>query len=203
MKGIKLDQLWECIAAKKAFIELPHPKKAKLVKILVLDLDRITGVIQLFDELGITVLEDGNLDRPLWSLANIDESQFEGLPVKFSISEQLKEIRAQMLGEKKLKASPIPKELKADLRSYQTEGVHWLERIRSMYLGGILADDMGLGKTLQAIVAITQLKKKSPGCALIVCPTSLLYNWKEEFAKFNPKLKVMRGRWDSFASQKN
>lgn len=191
LKGIKLDQLWECIAAKKAFIELPNLKKTKLSKILVLDLERITGAIQLFDELGITILEDGSLERPLWSLANIDASQFVGLPIQFSMSKQLEEIRQQMLGEKKLKASPVPKELNADLRSYQLEGVHWLERIRSMFLGGILADDMGLGKTVQAIVAISQLKKKSPGCALIVCPTSLLYNWKEEFAKFNNKLKVM------------
>jgi SNF2 family DNA or RNA helicase len=59
-----------------------------------------------------------------------------------------------------------------------------------MYLGGILADDMGLGKTVQAIVALSQIKQKKNRTSLIVCPTSLLYNWKEEFAKFNPKLKV-------------
>jgi SNF2 family DNA or RNA helicase len=50
---------------------------------------------------------------------------------------------------------------------------------------------MGLGKTLQAIVAITQLLKKKSAPSLIVCPTSLLYNWKEEFLKFNPELKVV------------
>ncbi len=198
LKGIKVDQLWDCIAAKKAFIELATPKsagkkkseKSKLSKILVLDLERLAGAVQLFDELGITILENKNLERPLWSLANIDADQFEGLPIKFSISDQLVEIRQQMLGEKLLKASPVPKEIKAELRSYQLEGVQWLERLRSMFLGGILADDMGLGKTLQAIVALSQLQKKKLGCALIVCPTSLLYNWKEEFAKFSPKMKV-------------
>jgi len=151
----------------------------------------LTGVVQLFDELGITVFEDGDLERPLWSLANVDQDHFEGLPVKFTISPKLVEIRKQMLGEKKLKTSLIPKEIQADLRSYQKEGVHWLERLRCMFLGGILADDMGLGKTLQAIVALSQLMKKNLGCALIVCPTSLLYNWKEEFHKFNPKFKAM------------
>ena len=198
LKGIKLDQLWDCIAAKKAFIELAAPKssnkkaeKAKLAKILVLDLERITGVVQAFDELGITVLEDGKLERPLWSLANVDEGHFEAMPVKFSISDKLVEIRKQLLGEIKLKTSPVPKEVDANLRSYQMEGVYWLERLRSMYLGGVLADDMGLGKTLQAIVALSQLHKEKLGCALIVCPTSLLYNWKEEFAKFSPKLNVM------------
>ncbi len=199
LKGIKLDQLWDCISAKKAFIELASPKarskkktdKSKLSKILVLDLERLTGIVQLFDELGITLLEDGNLERPLWSLTNIDHEHFKGLPIKFSISDKLVEIRKQMLGEKKLKTSPIPKEIKANLRTYQKEGVHWLERLRTMFLGGILADDMGLGKTGQAIVALSQLKQNKLGSALIVCPTSLLYNWKEEFAKFNPNLEVM------------
>ncbi len=60
-----------------------------------------------------------------------------------------------------------------------------------MYLNGILADDMGLGKTLQAIVAIAQYRMKKKALSLIVCPTSLLYNWKEEFAKFDPELKVL------------
>jgi SNF2 family DNA or RNA helicase len=60
-----------------------------------------------------------------------------------------------------------------------------------MYLNGILADDMGLGKTLQAIVAITQYRRNHAALSLIVCPTSLLYNWKEEFSKFNPELTVL------------
>ena len=199
LAGIKLNQLWDCIAAKKAFIELatPIPKgkkktdKAKMAKILVLDLDRITPIIQLFDELGIETLENGMLVRPLWSLVGIDAEAFESLPIAFSITDQLVEIRKQILGEKKLKSTPVPKDVRADLRKYQKEGVNWLERLRGMYLGGILADDMGLGKTLQAIVALSQLYKKGLGTTLIVCPTSLLYNWKEEFHKFNPKLKIM------------
>lgn len=198
LKGVRLDQLWECMASKKSFIELDTPRsKAKkgegsrLPKILVLDLERISGVIQLFDEMGIEVLDEHQLERPLWSLANIDASLFEGLPVEFQMTEQLAEIRRQMLGEKSLTFSPIPKEVKATLRSYQEEGVRWLERLRLMFLNGILADDMGLGKTLQAICALTQHMRHKKGTTLIVCPTSLLYNWKEEFGKFNPTLSVM------------
>ncbi|HSW87208.1 MAG TPA: DEAD/DEAH box helicase [Rhabdochlamydiaceae bacterium] len=199
LKGVRMDLLWECMASKKAFIELDTPKfkkkkgteGGKLSKILVLDLDRISGVIQLFDELGIEVLDDHKLERPLWSLASIEAAHFEGLPVEFSISEKLVDIRKQMIGEKHLTFSPIPETIKATLRTYQGDGVKWLERLRSMYLNGILADDMGLGKTLQAIVAITQHQKKPRHVSLIVCPTSLLYNWKEEFNKFNPKLKVV------------
>jgi SNF2 family DNA or RNA helicase len=198
LKGVKLDQLWECIASRKAFIEMETNKVktkkgqegSKMPKILVLDLDRIGGVVQVFDELGITVLENHKLERPLWSLANIDASSFEGLPVEFSISDKLLEIRKQMLGEKQFSFSDVPADVKATLRSYQGEGVRWLERLRIMFLNGILADDMGLGKTLQAIVAISQLNKKKKNPSLIVCPTSLLYNWQEEFHKFNPKVKV-------------
>ncbi len=196
LKGVRMDHLWECVASKRAFIELDSVKKIKKVsdklgKILVLDLDRISAIVQVFDELGITVLDDHKLERPLWSLANIDASNFEGLPIEFSISDKLSEIRKQMLGEKNLTFTPVPKEINATLRAYQTDGINWLERLRLMFLNGILADDMGLGKTLQAIVAITQNRVKNKAPSLIVCPTSLLYNWKEECSKFNPKLKVL------------
>jgi len=197
LKGIKLDLLWECMASRKAFIELDTPKAkakkgadAKMSKILVLDLERLSGVIQLFDEIGIALIDDHTIQRPLWSIANIEASHFKDLPVEFSISEKLLDIRQQMLGEKTPSFSPVPSAIQATLRSYQLEGVHWLERLRMMHLSGILADDMGLGKTLQAIVAIAQHRQKKAGCSLIVCPTSLLYNWKEEFHKFYPDVKV-------------
>lgn len=199
LKGTSVDKLWECIASRRAFIELETPRAkgkkpgegCKMPKILVLDLERIGALVQLFDELGITLLEDHILERPIWSLANIDASHFKELPVTYGISEKLVDIRKQMLGEKQLSFTPVPEEVQATLRSYQKEGVHWLERLRMMYLNGILADDMGLGKTLQAIVAIAQYRNTSKRFSLIVCPTSLLYNWKEEFAKFDPELKVL------------
>ncbi|HLB53100.1 MAG TPA: SNF2-related protein, partial [Chlamydiales bacterium] len=197
LKGVKLELLFECIASKRAYLELeaskPKTKDAqgKFSKILVLDLDRIARLVQLFDEVGIKKLDDHKEQKPLWNLTMIEEKAFEGLPVAFSISPALLEIRLQMLGEKLSIVSPIPEEICAELRPYQKEGVQWLERLRTMYLNGILADDMGLGKTLQAITAITQLHKKEKEVhALIVCPTSLLYNWKEEIHKFNAKLKA-------------
>jgi SNF2 family DNA or RNA helicase len=198
LKGVKLELLWECVAAKRSFIELDAIKartketSARFSKILVLDLDKLGKLVQLFDELGIKKLDDYKEQKPLWNLATIDASAFDGLPVAFKMSNKLLEIRAQMLGEMALTPMAIPKEVKADFRPYQKDGVHWLERLRLMYLNGILADDMGLGKTLQAIAAITQNHLKNKGShSLIVCPTSLLYNWKEELHKFNPKLKAM------------
>lgn len=197
LKGVHLDCLWDCLLSRRSYIELDTKKRGKkgesgkIAKILVLNLPTIGRVIQLFDELGIEKLEDHTLTCPLWSIANIDASNFKGLPVKFTMTKQLKEIRSQMLGEKALEFSPIPKSVKAELRPYQTDGVNWLERIRTMYLNGILADDMGLGKTLQAICAIAQIHQVKKGTTIVVCPTSLLYNWKEELSKFAGHLKVI------------
>ncbi len=200
LRGIRMDLLWECVASRKAFIELDQNAKAKgkkgseggkMPKILVLELDKMAALVQLFDELGIEVLDNHVLKRPLWSLANIDATQFEGLPVEYVISDKLVDIRKQMIGEKVLAFSAVPEEVQATLRSYQREGVQWLERLRLMYLNGILADDMGLGKTLQAIVAIAQYRTIKKALSIIVCPTSLLYNWKEEFSKFDPELKIL------------
>jgi SNF2 family DNA or RNA helicase len=198
LKGVKLDLLWECIASKRAFLELDAGRArnkdsvSRLSKILVLDLDRIAKLVQIFDELGIKKLEDNKEKKPLWNLTTIDPKIFANLPVEFSMSERLLEIQRQMLGESILTPDPIPAELKAELRPYQKDGIHWLERLRLMFLNGILADDMGLGKTLQAIAAITQMhNKEKQARSLIVCPTSLLYNWKEEIHKFNPKLNAI------------
>ncbi len=77
----------------------------------------------------------------------------------------------------------LPSDLQATLRSYQEEGVAWLNFLRKQGFGALLADDMGLGKTLQAICI---LRKKS----LVVAPTSVLYNWEREIKRFRPSLKV-------------
>jgi SNF2 family DNA or RNA helicase len=193
--SVNLSLLWECVSLKKNFIELEAKASAKSrakSKILVLNLETLTPIVTLFDEIGIDKLDNCIIERPLWSLVSWNESSFEGLKINYTISKTLQNLREQILGDKILKSSAIPKSIKADLRNYQKEGVEWLEKLRKMYLNGILADDMGLGKTLQTITALTQNKQEDKNSiSLIVCPTSLLYNWKAEFTKFNPSLKVL------------
>ena len=76
------------------------------------------------------------------------------------------------------------------LRDYQKVGVKWLYTLYKCDLGGILADEMGLGKSLQTICFIKQLLLEKPDSKImIVCPTSLVYNWKKEFDKFGSELK--------------
>jgi len=92
----------------------------------------------------------------------------------------------------KLKPAPLSPELSDVLRPYQKIGVAWLLHLFRHQLGGILADEMGLGKTVQALALVEALKKQSrfPGTSLVVCPASLVENWRREAERFCPELKT-------------
>ena len=82
-----------------------------------------------------------------------------------------------------------PETLKAVLRPYQVAGYQWLNYLTEIKWGGILADDMGLGKTVQALSFVDHLRNKHGSIkALVVCPTTLIYNWENEIKKFTPEL---------------
>jgi len=89
----------------------------------------------------------------------------------------------------------IPKSFDKILRSYQKTGYKWLKVLDEYKFGGILADDMGLGKTLQLIAIIsayiTDTKKEDRKTSLVVCPSSLCINWKNEVKKFSSNIKVL------------
>lgn len=83
-----------------------------------------------------------------------------------------------------------PQHLKNVLRPYQESGFQWLNYLSEVHWGGILADDMGLGKTIQALSFLYHLKEVNKTLkALVVCPTTLMYNWENEIRKFAPGLK--------------
>lgn len=113
-----------------------------------------------------------------------------------------RERAAKQSGEAKLECPPLGK-LEDVLRPYQKQGVGWLHFLRENGFGGILADEMGLGKTLQTLTFLDSLsnvkrdvREGGTGPAakvphLIVCPTSLVFNWVAEAKKFIPELKVL------------
>jgi len=107
---------------------------------------------------------------------------------------ELYEKKKRLSNLKELTDVPKPKNLKAELRHYQQEGLNWLVFLDENQLGGCLADDMGLGKTLQIIAFFQHLKNLNPQkqiTNLVVAPTSLMFNWKAELKKFAPKLSVL------------
>ncbi len=87
----------------------------------------------------------------------------------------------------------IPLGLKAELRDYQHQGLNWLQFLRELAFGGVLADDMGLGKTVQTLAHLQYEKEQSrlTKACLIIAPTSLVWNWYDEAKRFTPDLKVL------------
>ncbi|SFB09549.1 MULTISPECIES: DEAD/DEAH box helicase [unclassified Bacillus (in: firmicutes)] len=88
----------------------------------------------------------------------------------------------------------VPENLQKLLRDYQTHGYKWMKTLAGYGFGGILADDMGLGKTLQSIAYIASelpdiRKRNLP--VLVVCPSSLTYNWLSELLKFTPDIQAI------------
>ncbi|MGE6259058.1 SNF2 helicase associated domain-containing protein [Heyndrickxia sporothermodurans] len=88
----------------------------------------------------------------------------------------------------------VPVNLESIMREYQKRGYRWIKTLAHFGFGGILADDMGLGKTLQSIAYIVSVlddirNEKRP--ALIICPSSLTYNWLNELMKFAPDVQAV------------
>lgn len=86
----------------------------------------------------------------------------------------------------------VPVGINAPLYPYQLAGWRWLRFLLSEGIGGLLADEMGLGKTLQVIAALSDPGGAPISPALIVAPGSLLENWRREFSRFAPRLKVLK-----------
>jgi superfamily II DNA or RNA helicase len=125
--------------------------------------------------------------RGLQLLDTVDQDQ------TFQFEDSFREFLDSFYHPERL-AFEVPISLAPILRDYQTKGYKWLKTLASYGFGGILADDMGLGKTLQSITFIvselmTIRKNKMP--VLIVCPSSLTYNWLNELMKFAPEVQAV------------
>src|SRR5690606_9759098 len=97
---------------------------------------------------------------------------------------QLEEKYERLREFQQIPSVEAPAHLQPVLRPYQVSGFQWLNYLNEVKWGGILADDMGLGKTIQALSFLHHLRKVNNGLrALVVCPTTLMYNWENEIKK--------------------
>jgi len=103
---------------------------------------------------------------------------------------KLRELADKLKNFQEVTSVEVPEGLNATLRTYQHQGLNWLQFLREYQLNGILADDMGLGKTIQTLAHL--LIEKQQGRlnkpVLIVAPTSVIFNWANEIEKFTPQL---------------
>ena len=175
-----------------------HPKDRQPIslgggKYLLLPNARLIPLLETFVELfdHDTTLEDGSLQirgsQELRLLSIADQSwQWQG-------GERLDNLRQQLKEFSGIKDARIPEGFVGELRDYQQYGVSWLQFMRQFQLGGILSDDMGLGKTVQTLahLCIEKDANRLTLPCLIIAPTSLMSNWRNESEKFAPALSLL------------
>jgi superfamily II DNA or RNA helicase len=112
------------------------------------------------------------------------------------------QLRAELQNFSGIQREPPPAGFIGELRPYQLDGLGWFAFLRRVRFGGCLADDMGLGKTVQVLALLEsrrelrehnvgEANRSAPGPSLVVMPKSLIFNWKQEAARFAPRLKIL------------
>lgn len=155
-----------------------------------LDAAAVQSAHEAMAEMGIDGLTPTAQRIGLENVAHLGE---EGLK-RFADGPQAKTLRERIRDFKGIPETALPEDLAAQMRPYQTEGFYFLCHLARLRLGGILADDMGLGKTLQTLSWLAWLKQrnpKDPKPSLVICPASVLHNWRREANRFTPGLKVL------------
>ncbi|HJW24778.1 MAG TPA: DEAD/DEAH box helicase [Rhodocyclaceae bacterium] len=172
---LRLETLLAAARGKSRFVPIGEGIYAALTRRLK---DRLAGLeaVAETDARGIRLprLASAWVDEALEGTSTRSDQEFRGAV------ERLRQAQGQ--------AVALPRNLQAELRSYQEEGYVWAVRLAAAGFGACLADDMGLGKTLQALAVL--LARAAGGPALVVAPTSVCGNWRSEAERFAPSLKV-------------
>ncbi|KWR71624.1 hypothetical protein RN02_29845 [Pseudomonas sp. PI1] len=157
-----------------------------------LPLERVKAILQVLEGLYLASPENNGDSLRLSSadaglLAPLDEH-----PLHWQGGERLLRF-AKRLRDHHQQACRPPEGLRAELRSYQLQGLAWMQALRELEVGGILGDDMGLGKTLQVLAHVLTEKRagRLDRPALVLMPTSLVANWQDEAQRFAPDLRVL------------
>lgn len=182
---------WDLLKNDTIFAQLPDGR------FIPLPTDRIRSIfnvlIELYDSESLT---DDNLLRlsKLHALRLLElEAAMGAIQLRWYGGEKIRKLATKIAQFTGIKEIEVPKEFKGKLRSYQAEGVSWLQFLREYEFGGILADDMGLGKTVQTLshLMVEKISGRMKNPSLIIAPTSLMFNWQMEANRFVPNLKVL------------
>ena len=107
------------------------------------------------------------------------------------VDDPFEKARAQLRRFDRIAPADAPAGFTGTLRPYQNEGLGWMHFLRDFGFGGCLADDMGLGKTVQVLALLEARREAGAGPSLVVVPKSLIFNWRQESARFTPSLRVL------------
>jgi superfamily II DNA or RNA helicase len=155
-----------------------------------LDLEAVQAAHETFADLGVDGLAPVPQRVELTALARSNSEVLDN----FSSTPAIKELRERLSTFSGLPSVEIPPTVEAELRPYQKEGFNFLCHLAELRMGGVLADDMGLGKTLQTLTWLEWLQRKNGARrkpALVICPASVLHNWRREANRFLPQFKVL------------
>jgi len=174
------------------------------------DRERVTATLERFQEIERVAKRDGlGFHEAMRLLAGVGRTVADTKAVDADwaqvsagpwLAKTLRALRERDAHADDNIADPIPG-LHATLRPYQLRGVHWLDLITSLRLGGCLADDMGLGKTIQVLALLSQrAQREGRAPSLLVAPASLLSNWAAEAARFTPALSILIAHHSAMAA---
>lgn len=202
VKGSGIDWLsvsaeWEQESMKLTAADLQRLQTAtgRFVKLpdagwVELDSAAVQSAHEAMAEMGVDGLVPVGQKVGLEQVAHLDEQALQ----RFCDSPQAKAMRERLKNFRAVPQVDLPRSLMAELRPYQRDGFDFLCHLSQIRLGGILADDMGLGKTIQTLTWLAWLKErnhKNPKPSLVICPASVLHNWRREANRFAPDTRVL------------
>ena len=185
-EGLRLStaDLQRLAAATTRFVKLPDGGWVEL------DVDANRKAHETAATLGLEGLSPDAQKASLLHATQLDDATLSDMGPDKAVAQ----LREKLTNFKGVPDTKLPEAIKADLRPYQRDGFNFLANMSRLKLGGILADDMGLGKTLQTLAWLTWLHdqhKKDRKPTLVLCPASVLHNWRREAEKFTPHFKVL------------
>ena len=185
-EGLKLSaaDLQRLATANSRFVKLPDAGWIEL------DTAAVSKAHETMADLNQDTLSPVGQRISLDQAAHLDDNELK----RFADSPELRALKVKLADFEGIPPVELPASVQADMRPYQKDGFDYLCHLTRARLGGILADDMGLGKTLQTLSWMAWLKEQNadnPRPALVICPASVLHNWRREAEKFTPHLKVL------------